>query len=65
MSGILKDLKPDLVLLLGDIVDGEIGPVLRGIFFSISPVRDALMDLYAITGNHEFIGGASQYNPLY
>ena len=26
----IKDLKPDLVLLLGDIVDGEIGPVLRG-----------------------------------
>ena len=30
MSLLLKDLKPDLVLLLGDIVDGEIGPVLRG-----------------------------------
>ncbi len=26
----LKEIKPDMVLLLGDIVDGEIGPVLRG-----------------------------------
>ena len=25
----LKNLKPDIVLLLGDIIDGEIGPVLR------------------------------------
>ncbi len=30
LSEILESLKPDLVLLLGDIVDGEIGPVLRG-----------------------------------
>ena len=26
----LKEMNPDIVLLLGDIVDGEIGPVLRG-----------------------------------
>jgi uncharacterized protein len=59
LSGILKKLNPDLVLLLGDIVDGEIGPVLRDDLlssFTIPACRDGLL---AITGNHEFIGGGA------
>jgi uncharacterized protein len=63
LSVILKDLKPDLVLLLGDIVDGEIGPVIRGDllqYFTSPKGNDAL---FAITGNHEFIGGASRTIP--
>jgi predicted MPP superfamily phosphohydrolase len=58
LSGILRDINPDAVFLLGDIVDGEIGPVLRGDLlesFACPKCRDGL---YAITGNHEFIGGA-------
>ena len=43
LSGMIKDMKPDLVLLLGDIVDGEIGPVLRGDLCSILHVRSAPM----------------------
>ena len=30
LSEMLTEIKPDLVLLLGDIVDGEIGPVMTG-----------------------------------
>jgi len=63
LSEILIKLKPDLVLLLGDIVDGEIGPVLRGDllqYFSCPKCSDGL---YAITGNHEFIGGAKRTIP--
>ena len=63
LSDILIKLKPDLVLLLGDIVDGEIGPVLRGDllqYFSCPKCGDGL---YAITGNHEFIGGAKRTIP--
>jgi uncharacterized protein len=63
LSGILKEMNPDLVLLLGDIVDGEIGPVLRDdlLKYFISPNgKDAL---FAITGNHEFIGGAKRTIP--
>lgn len=63
LSGILRELKPDLVLLLGDIVDGELGPVLRGDllrYFTSPECRDGL---YAITGNHEYIGGASRTIP--
>ena len=63
LSAILQNLHPDMVLLLGDIVDGEIGPVLRGDllqYFSCPHCDDGL---FAITGNHEFIGGASRTIP--
>lgn len=63
MSAMIKEMKPDLILLLGDIVDGEIGPVLRGDllqYFTYPETRDGL---YAITGNHEFIGGAAKTIP--
>jgi len=63
LSEILKKQEPDLVLLLGDIVDGEIGPVLRDDllkFFNCPKCGDGL---YAITGNHEFIGGAKRTIP--
>ncbi len=63
LSGILEELKPDLVLLLGDIVDGEIGPVMRGDllrYFTCPKCSDGLL---AITGNHEFIGGGDKTIP--
>jgi len=63
LSGILKDLNPDIVLLLGDIVDGEIGPVLRGDLLQYFTCPKCIDGLYAITGNHEFIGGASRTIP--
>jgi len=63
LSGMLKQINPDVVLLLGDIVDGEIGPVLRDdllSYFTCPKCRDGL---YAITGNHEYIGGAATTIP--
>jgi predicted MPP superfamily phosphohydrolase len=63
MSAMLKDLKPDLVLLLGDIVDGELGPVLRGDLLQYFTYPKCTDGLYAITGNHEFIGGAARTIP--
>lgn len=63
LSGILKEMKPDIVLLLGDIVDGEIGPVLRGDLLQYFSYPDCTDGLYAITGNHEFIGGGSRTIP--
>ena len=63
MSSIINDLKPDLVLLLGDIVDGEIGPVLRGDLLQYFTCPKCIDGLYAITGNHEFIGGAARTIP--
>jgi predicted MPP superfamily phosphohydrolase len=63
LSGMLRKINPDVVLLLGDIVDGEIGPVLRGdllSYFTCPKCRDGL---FAITGNHEYIGGAATTIP--
>ena len=63
LSGMLKELHPDLVLLLGDIVDGEIGPVLRGDLLQYFTCPKCTDGLFAITGNHEFIGGAGRTIP--
>jgi predicted MPP superfamily phosphohydrolase len=63
LSGMLKEMNPDLILLLGDIVDGEIGPVLRGDLLQYFTFPDCTDGLYAITGNHEFIGGAGRTIP--
>jgi len=63
LSAMLQNLKPDVVFLLGDIVDGEIGPVLRGDLLQYFTIPHASDGLYAITGNHEFIGGGSKTIP--
>ena len=63
LSGIIQKMKPDLILLLGDIVDGEIGPVLRGDLLQYFTYPESTDGLYAITGNHEFIGGAARTIP--
>ena len=63
LSEILDSLKPDVVLLLGDIVDGEIGPVLRGDLLKHFRCPHCGAGMFAITGNHEFIGGAERTIP--
>jgi len=63
LSGILEQIKPDVVFLLGDIVDGELGPVLRDDLLKYFTAPHAKYGLYAITGNHEFIGGAKRTIP--
>jgi len=53
----INALHPDLVLLPGDIVDEDLAPVIR------ENLGDALLQLkskfgvFAVTGNHEYIGG--------
>ena len=53
----INSLHPDIILLAGDIIDEDIAPVLN------DNMGEALMKLksrfgtYAITGNHEYIGG--------
>jgi predicted MPP superfamily phosphohydrolase len=63
LSGMLKKMKPDVVFLLGDIVDGELGPVMRGDLLKYFNIPETTDGLYAITGNHEFIGGAERTIP--
>jgi len=63
LSAMLRELHPDLVLLLGDIIDGEIGPVLRGDLLQYFTYPRGNDGLFAITGNHEFIGGGERTIP--
>jgi uncharacterized protein len=63
LSGMIEKIKPDIVFLLGDIVDGEIGPVLRGDLLKSFTSPYCKDGLFAITGNHEYIGGAATTIP--
>jgi len=63
LSSILKEENPDLILLLGDILDGDIGPVLRGDLLKYFDPPESKYGLYAVAGNHEYIGGGSQTIP--
>lgn len=60
---IINEQKPDLVLLCGDLVDGDIGPVLRkNLGKHLQEIRTPL-GVYAIPGNHEYIGGIQNTLP--
>ena len=49
---------PDLILLGGDIVDEDLGPVIRNNLGDSLKKLKAPYGVIGITGNHEFIGGA-------
>lgn len=56
----INSLDPDLVLLAGDVVDADIAPVIqRNLGESIRGIRSRL-GVYAVTGNHEYIGGVQE-----
>jgi predicted MPP superfamily phosphohydrolase len=60
---IIQEQKPDLVLLCGDLVDGEIAPVLRkNLGRHIQEIQTPL-GVFAISGNHEYIGGIDKTLP--
>ncbi len=50
--------KPDLILLVGDVVDEDLGPVIKDNIGEALCELKAGIGVYAITGNHEYIGGA-------
>lgn len=55
---LLNGLKPDLILLAGDIVDEDLAPVISQDLGRALLKLKAPLGVYAITGNHEYIGGA-------
>jgi len=63
LSSTLREENPDLILLLGDIIDGDIGPVLRGDLLKYFDPPECKYGLYAIAGNHEYIGGGQRTIP--
>ena len=60
---IVREQKPDLVLLCGDLVDGEIAPVLRKNLGRHIQEINTPLGVYAILGNHEYIGGIDKTLP--
>jgi uncharacterized protein len=53
----VKGLKPDLILLPGDILDDDIEPFIRHGMAEQMKELKAPLGTYAILGNHEYIGG--------
>jgi predicted MPP superfamily phosphohydrolase len=63
LSEMISREKPDIVLFLGDLLDGSIGPVLRGDLLSYLDIPEPLYGIYAITGNHEFMSDLGKSLP--
>lgn len=63
LSEMISREKPDLVLFLGDLLDGSIGPVLRGDLLSFLTIPAPRYGIYAITGNHEFMSDPGKSIP--
>jgi hypothetical protein len=55
LVGRVNDLRPDVVLVAGDLVDGEVGP-LEPLLPVLKTLR-APLGVWAVTGNHEFYAG--------
>ncbi|NOZ60574.1 MAG: metallophosphoesterase [Calditrichaeota bacterium] len=56
----INNLKPDLVLLAGDVVDEDLAPVIKENLGDDLLKLSAKFGVFAITGNHEFIGGVDR-----
>lgn len=54
----MNEQKPDIILLAGDIFDEDLGPVIKNNMGDQLKQLSAPLGVYAITGNHEYIGGA-------
>jgi predicted MPP superfamily phosphohydrolase len=54
----INSLNPDIILLPGDVVDEDIGPVIKQNLGETLKKLDAKIGIFGITGNHEYIGGA-------
>ncbi|RDI38512.1 hypothetical protein DFR59_11755 [Falsibacillus pallidus] len=53
----INDLKPDLILLPGDVIDDSIEPFLRNKMSETLKQLKAKYGVYAVLGNHEYYGG--------
>lgn len=55
-----NSLNPDIILLAGDVVDEDLGPVTRNNLGEMLNNFKSKYGTYAITGNHEYIGGVEE-----
>ncbi|MFI5252154.1 MAG: metallophosphoesterase [Bacteroidota bacterium] len=54
---IINGLQPDLILLPGDVIDEDLGPVIKMNLGETLRKFKAKFGVFAVTGNHEYIGG--------
>jgi uncharacterized protein len=54
---LINSLRPDIILLAGDILDEDLTPVIHLDLGSALKELKAPLGVYGITGNHEYIGG--------
>jgi hypothetical protein len=55
----MNEQKPDIILLAGDIFDEDLGPVIKNDMGKLLSQLYAPLGVYAVTGNHEYIGGVA------
>lgn len=53
----IKEIRPDLILLPGDVIDDSIEPFLRNRMAETLQELSAPFGIYAVLGNHEYYGG--------
>ncbi|TVR69206.1 MAG: metallophosphoesterase [Marinilabiliales bacterium] len=56
----VNSLNPDIILLAGDILDEDVGPVIHRDLGRAIENLSAPLGVYGITGNHEYIGGVAE-----
>ncbi|REK74580.1 metallophosphoesterase [Paenibacillus paeoniae] len=53
----VEEIKPDIILLPGDILDDDLAPFLKKGMKHVIGQLEAPLGVYAVTGNHEYYGG--------
>jgi predicted MPP superfamily phosphohydrolase len=56
----INNLNPDIILLPGDIIDEDIGPVIKKNIGATLTKLKSKYGVYAVPGNHEYIGGINK-----
>jgi predicted MPP superfamily phosphohydrolase len=65
MVAMINSLDPDIVLFLGDLLDEDPGPVIHKDLGTCLERIKSKHGIYAITGNHEYIGGIQKAVPFF
>lgn len=57
LTRLVAEMKPDMILLVGDIIDDDIEPFIRNNMAEVMAQLKAPLGIYAVLGNHEYYGG--------
>jgi len=60
MIRMIDEIKPDLILFAGDVIDEDPGSLIKKDLGKCLEELQAPLGVYAITGNHEYIGGVTK-----